>query len=143
MKTTLRQNVKNTDRQWWIVDAEGKTLGQLSVKIADVLRGKNRPDYTPHVDGGDYVIVVNAEKVRVTGAKETDKMYYRHSGVLGNLKSQSLEVVREKHPTRILENAVSGMLPKTRLRSPQLKRLILVEGTEHAHEAQQPKPLEI
>jgi len=142
-KTTLRQNVTNTDRQWWIVDAEGKTLGQLAVKIADVLRGKNRPDFTPHVDGGDYVIVVNAEKVRVTGAKETDKMYHRHSGYIGNLKSQSLGVVREKHPTRILEKAVSGMLPKTRLRSSQMKRLILVVGSDHAHTAQQPKPLEI
>lgn len=143
MKTTLRQNVQNTDRQWWIVDAEGKTLGQLSVAIADTLRGKRRVDYTPHVDGGDYVVVLNADKVAVTGNKEEDKKYYRHSGYIGHLKTQSLGVVREKSPKRILEDAVGGMLPKTRLRAGQLKRLLLVIGSENPHEAQQAKPLEI
>lgn len=95
-KTTLRQNVQNTDRKWFIVDAEGKTLGTLSVIIANTLRGKNRADFTPHVDGGDYVVVLNAHKIAVTGNKETDKKYYRHSGYLGNLKTQSLAEVREK-----------------------------------------------
>jgi large subunit ribosomal protein L13 len=143
MKTTLRQNVQNTDRQWWIVDAEGKTLGQLSVAIADTLRGKRRVDYTPHVDGGDYVVVLNADKVAVTGNKEEDKKYYRHSGYIGHLKTQSLGVVREKSPKRILEDAVGGMLPKTRLRAGQMKRLLLVVGSENPHAAQQAKPLEI
>ena len=143
MKTTLRQNVQNTDRQWWIIDAEGKTLGQMSVAIADTLRGKRRVDFTPHVDGGDYVIVLNAEKIVVTGKKEEDKKYYRHSGVLGNLKTQSLGDVREKTPKRILENAVGGMLPKTRLRAGQMKRLLLVIGNENPYTAQQPKPLEL
>lgn len=143
MKTTLRQNVQNTDRQWWIVDAEGKTLGQLAVAIADTLRGKRRVDYTPHVDGGDYVVVLNADKVVVTGNKEEDKKYYRHSGYIGHLKTQSLGVVREKSPKRILEDAVSGMLPKTRLRAGQMKRLLLVVGSKNPHEAQQAKPLEI
>jgi len=143
MKTTLRQNVQNTDRQWWIVDAEGKTLGQMAVAIANTLRGKHRVDFTPHVDGGDYVIVLNAEKVAVTGKKEEDKKYYRHSGVLGNLKTQPLSEVREKTPKRILEDAVGGMLPKTRLRAGQMKRLLLVIGNENPYTAQQAKPLEL
>lgn len=142
MKTSLRQNVQNTDRQWWVVDAEGKTLGQLAVAIADALRGRRRVDFTPHVDGGDYVVVLNSEKVAVTGKKEEDKKYYRHSGVLGNLKTQSLSEVREKDPKRILKDAVSGMLPKTRQRAAQMKRLMLVLGSENPHAAQQPKPLE-
>ncbi len=142
MKTSLRQNVQNTDRQWWVVDAEGKTLGQLSVAIADAIRGRRRVDFTPHVDGGDYVVVLNANKVAVTGNKEVDKKYYRHSGVLGNLKTQALSEVREKTPRRILEDSVGGMLPKTRHRKPQLKRLLLVLGSENPHAAQQCKPLE-
>ncbi len=143
MKTTLRQNVQNTDRQWWIVDAEGKNLGQLSVAIANVLRGKTRPDFTPHVDGGDYVVVLNADKVAVSGNKEVDKKYYRHSGYLGHLNVQSLEVVRKKDPKRILQEAVSGMLPKNRLRAGQMKRLLLVVGNENPYQAQKPKTLEL
>ena len=141
--TTLRQNVTNEDRTWFIIDAEGKTLGDISVAIANTLRGKNRADYTPHVDGGDYVIVLNAHKVAVTGKKEDDKTYYRHSGHLGNLKTRSLAEMREKNPRKILEQSVSGMLPKTRLRKEQLKRLILVVGDQNPHEAQKPIPLEI
>ncbi len=121
----------------------GKNLGKLSVVIANVLRGKNRVDFTPHVDGGDYVIVLNADKIAVTGNKETDKMYYRHSGYIGHLKSQSLEEVREKNPVKIMQHAVSGMLPKTKLRSAQIKRLMLVVGDENPHEAQNPEPLKI
>ena len=142
MKTSLRQNVQNTDRQWWVVDAEGKNLGQLAVAIADALRGRRRVDFTPHVDGGDYVVVLNAEKVAVSGNKETDKKYYNHSGYLGNLKTQTLTEVREKDPKRIIRDAVGGMLPKTRQRATQLKRLMLILGNENPHAAQQPKTLE-
>ena len=142
-KTTLRQNVLNQDRTWYVVDAADKTLGKLSVAIADVLRGKRRVDYTPHVDGGDYVVVLNAEKVRVTGNKEEDKKYYRHSGVIGNLKEQSLAEVREKAPHRILESAVSGMLAKNKHRKHQMRRLKLVIGAENPHEAQKTETLEI
>ena len=141
-KTTLRQNVTNADRKWFVVDAEGKTLGQLSVAITNTLRGKNRVDFTPHVDGGDYVVVLNADKVGVTGNKEEDKKYYNHSGYIGNLKTQSLKEVREKNPFRIIEDAVSGMLPKTRMRKEQLKRLRLVRsGEENPYVAQKPEPL--
>lgn len=142
-KTTLRQNVTNGDRKWYVVDAAGKTLGQLSVNIANTLRGKNRADFTPHVDGGDYVVVLNAEKVAVTGNKEEGKKYYNHSGYLGHLKTQTLAEVREKDPLRIMRDAVSGMLPKTKLRAGYLKRLILVEGDVNPHEAQKPMTLEL
>ncbi len=142
-KTTLRQNVKNTDRKWFLVDAKDKTLGELAVAIANTLRGKNKVTFTPHVDGGDYVVVLNVEKVRVTGNKEEDKKYYRHSGYLGHLKTESLKVVREKNPARILRDAVSGMLPKNRLRASQMKRLILVVGDKNPHEAQKPEILNI
>ena len=142
-KTTLRQNVKNTDRKWFLVDAKDKTLGELAVAVANTLRGKNKVTFTPHVDGGDYVVVLNVEKVRVTGNKEEDKKYYRHSGYLGHLKTESLKVVREKNPARILRDAVSGMLPKNRLRASQMKRLILVVGDKNPHEAQKPEILNI
>jgi large subunit ribosomal protein L13 len=141
-KTTLRQNVKDGDRKWFIIDAEGKTLGQIATDVAVVLRGKHRVDFTPHVDGGDHVIILNADKVGVTGDKENRKLYYRHSGYLGNLKVQALGDVRTKTPERILEQAVSGMLPKTKLRKPQLRRLhLVVGGAENPHSAQKPEPL--
>ena len=140
-KTTLRQNVKSTDRTWFVVDAEGKNLGILATKIANVIRGKNRVDFTPHVDGGDYVVVLNAEKINLSGNKESDKKYYRHSRYLGNLKTETVSEVRTKKPTKILADALSGMLPKTRHRKDQLKRLFLVVGNENPHQAQNPKPL--
>ncbi|PID70562.1 50S ribosomal protein L13 [bacterium DOLZORAL124_38_8] len=141
-KTTLRQNVTNSDRKWFVVDAEGKNLGQLAVAITNTLRGKNRVDFTPHVDGGDYVVVLNADKVAVSGNKETGKQYYDHSGYMGHLKVQSLADVRERNPFRIIEDAVAGMLPKTRLRKEQLKRLRLVKsGEENPYIAQKPEPL--
>ena len=140
-KTTLRQNVKNADRQWFVIDADGKTLGKISVAIADALRGKNRPDFTPHADGGAHVVVLNSEKVRVSGNKEASKKYYRHSGYLGKLKVASLKEVREKAPTRVLEESVSGMLAKNRLRKDQMRRLHLVVGAENPHAAQNPDPL--
>lgn len=140
-KTTQRQNVKAEDRQWFVIDAENQVLGKLAVDIATVLRGKHRVDYTPHVDGGDHVIVLNADKIAVSGNKEEQKAYYRHSGYLGNLKTVFLKDVREKTPKRILEEAVSGMVPKNKLRKHQLRRLHLVVGTENPHAAQQAKPL--
>ncbi|MCK5460564.1 50S ribosomal protein L13 [Candidatus Gracilibacteria bacterium] len=142
-KTTLRQNVINEDRKWFVMDAKDKTLGQISTKIANILRGKDRPDYTPHEDGGAYMVVLNVEKVRVSGNKEIGKKYYRHSGYLGHLKTESLEVVREKNPTRILEEAISGMLPKNKLRKHQMRRLRLVVGSENPYEAQKPEKLEL
>ncbi len=135
-KTTLRQNVTNADRQWFVIDAAGKTIGDVATVAADRLRGKNRPDYTPHCDGGAYIVILNAEKVVATGNKENDKKYYRHSGYLGNLKTESLKDVREKNPTRILKDAISGMLPKNKLRKHQMRRLFLVVGDQNPHEAQ-------
>lgn len=140
-KTTLRQNVTNADRSWFVIDAEGQPLGKIAVAVANVLRGKHRVDYTPHVDGGDYVAVINAEKVAVSGNKETQKMYYDHSGYMGSLKSQTLAEIRAKNPTRIIEDAVGGMLPKNRLRTEQLRRLKLVVGSENPHTAQNPVTL--
>jgi large subunit ribosomal protein L13 len=142
-KTTLRQNVTNADRKWFVIDASGKTLGEIATGCANVLRGKNRVDYTPHVDGGDFLVILNVEKVRVTGNKETDKNYYRHSGYLGNLKTESLATVREKNPTRILEQAIKGMLPKNKLRKHQMRRLFLIVGEENPHEAQKPEILSL
>lgn len=143
LKTSLRQNVQNQDRQWYVVDAEGKTLGKLSVVIADTLRGKRRVDYTPHVDGGDYVIVLNADKIVLTGNKETDKKYYSHSRYFGNLKAINAADLRKKNPVKILEHAVSGMLAKNRHRKDQMRRLTLVVGDKNPHEAQKAIPLKI
>ena len=142
-KTTIKQNVQNVDRKWFVLDAKDKTLGEIAVIAANKLRGKSKVTFTPHVDDGDYVVVLNAEKIRVTGNKEEDKKYYRHSGVLGNLKTESLKVVRSKDPRRILKNAVSGMLQKNRLRALQMKRLILVIGDQNPHEAQKAEILNI
>ncbi len=141
--TTLRQNVKNGDRKWFVFDAKDKTLGLASVAIAKTLRGKNRVDLTPHVDGGDYVVVINAEKISVSGNKEDQKKYYRHSGYIGHLKTENLKAVREKDPTRILREAVAGMLPKNRHRKNQLRRLFLIVGEENKYAAQKPETLNI
>ncbi|MGC4191850.1 MAG: 50S ribosomal protein L13 [Thermomicrobiales bacterium] len=128
-------------RTWYVVDAEGKTLGRLASAIAHTLRGKHKPIYTPHVDTGDYVIVVNAEKVKVTGGKEADKMYYRHSGYPGGLKSAALKDLRAKHPERIIEAAVRGMLPRNTLGREQFKKMKIYAGADHPHAAQNPAPL--
>jgi large subunit ribosomal protein L13 len=130
-------------RDWYVIDAEGKTLGRLATEIARRLRGKHKPEYTPHVDTGDYIIVVNAEKVAVTGNKETDKMYYRHTGYVGNLKSVSLGKLRQRFPDRIISNAVKGMLPNNPLGRAMFKKLKVYAGPEHKHQSQQPKVLEI
>jgi large subunit ribosomal protein L13 len=130
-------------REWYLVDAEGKTLGRLATQIADVLRGKRKPAYTPHVDTGDFVVVVNAEKIAVTGTKLDDKMYYRHSGYPGGLKARPLREQLERQPAEVLRKAVKGMLPKNRLAAKQLLKLKIYAGPEHPHEAQAPKPLEV
>ncbi len=130
-------------RDWYVIDAEGKTLGRLATEIARRLRGKHKPEYTPHVDTGDYIIVVNAEKIGVTGNKETDKMYYHHTGYIGNLKSVSLGKVRKTFPDRIIKSAVEGMLPKNPLGRAMFKKLKVYAGSSHDHQAQQPKVLEL
>jgi large subunit ribosomal protein L13 len=130
-------------RDWYIVDASGKTLGRMASEIAKRLRGKHKPEYTPHVDTGDYIIVVNAEKIHVSGNKLKNKMYYRHTGYIGNLKSTSLEKMLQTAPTRVIETAVKGMLPKNPLGRAMFRKLKVYAGTEHAHAAQQPKALEV
>src|SRR5207253_2810654 len=131
------------DRRWWVVDAEGQTLGRLATRIADTLRGKDKPQYTPHVDTGDFVVVVNAEKVAVTGNKLDDKLYHRHSGYPGGLRSRTLRDQLDRQPAEVIRKAVKGMLPRNRLARQQLNKLKVYAGPEHPHEAQTPKPLEV
>jgi len=130
-------------RKWYIVDANDLVLGRLATQIATVLRGKHRPQYSPHADCGDHVIVVNAEKIRVTGSKENDKIYYRHTGFAGGLKSITLEKQRQKHPERIIELAVKGMMPKGPLGRSMLKKLKVYAGGDHPHAAQQPEAMKL
>lgn len=130
-------------RDWFVVDATGKTLGRLSTEIAHRLRGKHKPVYTPHVDTGDYIVVINAEKIRVTGNKLKDKMYHHHTGYIGSLKSISLEKLLQKAPERVLQTSVKGMLPRGPLGRQMLSKLRVFAGPEHKHTAQQPIPLEI
>jgi large subunit ribosomal protein L13 len=131
------------ERKWLVVDASGKTLGRLATQIADALRGKRKPEYTPHVDVGDFVIVVNAEKIMVTGNKLEEKRYYRHSGYPGGLRSRTLEQMLERRPEEVIRLAVKGMLPRNRLARKQLTKLKVYAGPEHPHAAQKPQPLEI
>jgi large subunit ribosomal protein L13 len=130
------------EREWLLVDAAGKTLGRLATQIADALRGKRKPEYTPHIDTGDFVIVVNAEKVAVTGRKLEDKMYHRHSGYPGGLRSRTLSQMLERRPEEVIRLAVRGMLPKNRLARQQLRKLKVYAGPDHPHEAQKPTPAE-
>ncbi len=130
-------------RDWYVVDASGKTLGRLSTEIARRLRGKHKPEYTPHVDTGDYIVVVNAEKVRVTGNKLKGKMYHHHTGYIGNLKSASLEKMLDEKPERVLQFAVKGMLPRGPLGRQMLGKLRIFAGPSHSHAAQQPIPLDV
>ncbi|HEX2098376.1 MAG TPA: 50S ribosomal protein L13 [Rubrobacteraceae bacterium] len=134
---------REAERKWILIDAEGQTLGRLATEIARLLRGKDKPQYTPHVDTGDFVVVVNAEKVVVTGKKAEQKVYYRHSGYPGGLKTTSYEEMLERKPTEILRRAVKGMMPKTRLGRQQLKKLKIYAGPEHPHEAQRPESYEV
>ena len=130
-------------RDWYLLDAEGKTLGRLASEVALRLRGKHKPVYTPHVDTGDYIVIINAEKVRVTGNKRSDKMYYRHTGYIGNMKSANFEKMVATKPEQIIQLAVKGMLPKNPLGRAMLRKLKVFAGPEHKHAAQQPQPLEI
>ena len=131
------------DRKWYVVDAEGMTLGRLASEVAKVLRGKNKPIFTPHIDTGDYVIVVNAEKIKVTGKKLEQKIYYNHSDYVGGMKETTLKEMLAKHPERVIEHAVKGMLPKSRLGRAVLKNLFVYAGSEHKQEAQQPKKIDL
>jgi large subunit ribosomal protein L13 len=140
---TISAKPAEVRRDWYLVDADGKTLGRLATELARRLRGKHKPIYTPHVDTGDFIIVVNAEKVRVTGRKLKDKMYYRHTGYIGNMKSESLEKMLKRAPEQAIELAVKGMLPKNPLGRAMFKKLKVVRGAEHPHQAQQPITLEI
>ncbi|MCK5726993.1 MAG: 50S ribosomal protein L13 [Thiotrichaceae bacterium] len=140
---TFSAKAAEVKRDWFLVDADGKTLGRLASEIALRLRGKHKPVYTPHVDTGDYIVVINAEKIRVTGNKAKNKIYYKHTGYIGNLKSISFEKLIKKAPERVLETAVKGMLPKGPLGRDMYRKLKVYAGTEHKHDAQQPQPLEI
>ena len=140
---TFSAKPEEVSRDWYVVDATGKTLGRLSTEIATRLRGKHKPEYTPHVDTGDYIVVINAEKIRVTGKKMTDKMYHRYTGYIGNLKSMPLEKLMEEAPERALQYAVKGMLPRNPLGRKMFSKLRVFAGPEHPHAAQQPIPLEI
>ena len=139
--TTYNAKPGEVAREWYLVDADGQTLGRLATLIADTLRGKRKPQYTPHVDTGDFVVVVNAEKVTVTGSKLDQKLYYRHSGYPGGLKQRTLREQLERRPTEVIRRAVRGMLPKNRLARQQLTKLKIYAGPEHPHTSQNPRPL--
>ncbi len=141
--TTVSTKPAEVRREWYLVDATNKTLGRLASEIAHRLRGKHKPEYTPHVDTGDYIVVINAEKIRVTGNKLADKMYHHHTGYIGNLKSISLGKLLVKAPEQVIQKAVKGMMPKNTLGRAMFKKLRVYAGSEHGHEAQQPKPLDI
>jgi large subunit ribosomal protein L13 len=141
MQKTWNAKPGEVQQRWYVVDAEGQTLGRLATRIADTLRGKTKPQYTPHVDTGDFVVVVNAEKIHVTGKKLDDKIYYRHSGYPGGLKRRTLRDQLERRPTEVLRTAVKGMLPRNRLARKQLTKLKIYAGPEHPHDAQRPEPL--
>jgi len=139
MRTTFMQKSHEVDRKWYVIDAADKTLGRLSTEAATLLRGKHKPTFTPHVDGGDYVIVINADKINLTGNKLADKKYYRHSGYQGGLKVKTAEEMRTHQPERMLELAIRGMLPKGRLGRATGKKLFVYAGAEHPHAAQKPE----
>ncbi|OAS86952.1 MULTISPECIES: 50S ribosomal protein L13 [Metabacillus] len=143
MRTTFMANAGTIERKWYVVDAEGKTLGRLSSEIASILRGKHKPTYTPHVDTGDHVIIINAEKIELTGKKLTDKIYYRHSQFPGGLKSRTALEMRTNYPEKMLELAIKGMLPKGSLGRQMAKKLHVYAGSEHQHQAQQPEVYEL
>ena len=143
MRQTFMANEANIDRKWFVVDAEGETLGRLSSEIASILRGKHKATYTPHVDTGDNVIIINADKIYLSGNKEQDKIYYRHSNHPGVIKSISAGELKEKNPVRLLETSIKGMLPNNKLGEKQGKKLFVYAGAEHPHAAQQPENYEL
>ncbi len=140
---TFCPKAEEITRQWHLIDADGKTLGRLATEVANLLRGKTKPEFTPHVDCGDFVIVINAEKIKVSGKKETQKIYHRHSGFPGGHRQESLQALRQRRPVAILEKAIKGMLPHTRLGDHQFTKLNVYAGSEHPHQAQQPKVYEL
>lgn len=140
---TFSAKPAEVSRDWYVVDASGKTLGRLATELARRLRGKHKPEYTPHVDTGDYMVVINAAQVRLSGRKEEDKVYYHHTGYVGNMKSATVREIRAKSPERLIETAVKGMLPKNPLGRAMFKKLKVYAGSEHRHTAQQPQPLDI
>lgn len=143
MRTTFMAKPNEVDRKWYLVDATDKTLGRLASEVATLLRGKHKPEYTPHTDTGDFVVVINSEKVKLTGNKMNDKLYYRHSGFPGGLKTATAAEMIDKRPIRVIELAVKGMLPKTTLGRQQGMKLKAYEGSNHPHEAQQPEVYEL
>ncbi len=142
MRRTTMAKAEDTERKWVLVDAEGKVLGRMATEIAAILRGKTKPTYTPHMDAGDFVVVINAEKVALTGRKWSQKMYYHHSGYPGGIKSITAEKLRQKRPEEIIRKAVWGMLPKNRLGRKLIKKLKVYAGPDHPHAAQRPEPIE-
>ena len=143
MKDTFMQKKETVERKWFVIDATDISLGRLSTKVADVLRGKHKPTYTPHIDCGDYVIVVNAEKIKLTGNKLEGKIYYDHSGYTGGLRERTAKEMRENYPVEMIERAVKGMIPHTRLGRQVAKKLFVYAGSEHPHIAQKPEVLEV
>ncbi|MCJ8009691.1 50S ribosomal protein L13 [Lederbergia wuyishanensis] len=143
MRTTYMAKASEIERKWYVVDAEGKTLGRLASEVASILRGKHKPTFTPHVDTGDHVILINADKIELTGKKLSDKIYYRHSGFAGGLKTRTAGEMRAKYPTKMLELAIKGMLPKGSLGRQMGKKLHVYAGSEHPHEAQKPEVYEL
>lgn len=142
MKTYVA-NPQNVERKWYVVDAEGQTLGRLAAQVASILKGKHKPTYTPHVDTGDHVIIINAEKIHLTGNKLQNKKYYRHSGYVGGIKSNTAGELLNRHPERVIRSAVWGMIPHNRLGRQMIKKLKVYAGAEHPHQAQQPEMLEL
>ncbi len=140
---TFSQKTADIERSWYLIDASEAPMGRIATQIANLLIGKSKPTYTPHIDSGDYVVVINAGQTVVTGDKETDKIYYRHSGFPGGIKERTVKEVREKFPERLIEDAVKGMLPKNKLSSGRMARLKVFTGAEHAHTAQTPKKVEV
>ncbi|NLA42733.1 50S ribosomal protein L13 [Candidatus Saccharibacteria bacterium] len=143
MNKTYSQKASEVTREWLLIDASELPLGRISTIVANLLMGKGKPTYTPHIDGGDYVVVINAKDAVVTGDKDLQKIYYRHSGFPGGIKDARLEEVREKFPERIIENSVKGMLPKNKLQAERMKRLRVFAGSDHTHTAQSPKKVEV
>ena len=143
MKDTYMQKKETVERNWYVIDAEGETLGRLASKVATVLRGKHKPTYTPHIDCGDFVIVINASKIELTGNKLEDKIYYNHSGYTGGLRERTAKVMREQYPVEMIERAIKGMLPKGRLGRQMYRKLFVYAGAEHPHAAQQPVEMKV
>lgn len=143
MKNTYMPTKATIEHKWYVIDAEGETLGRLAVKAATVLRGKHKPTYTPNMDCGDYVIVINASKINLTGNKLTDKIYYDHSGYTGGLRERTAKVMKESYPEEMIERAIKGMLPKGRLGRQMYKKLFVYAGSEHPHQAQQPVEMKV